>query len=41
MLKYSHKVNKGEFEYMNTEVINLTEEKMKKTLDNLDRKSVV
>ena len=40
MLKYSHKVNKGEFEYMNTEVINLTEEKMKKTLDNLEHRFV-
>lgn len=40
MLKYSHKVNKGEFEYMNTEVINLTEEKMNKTLDNLEHRFV-
>lgn len=40
MLKYSHKANKGEFEYMNTEVINLTEEKMKKTLDNLEHRFV-
>jgi ribosome recycling factor len=40
MLKYSHKANKGEFEYMNTEVINLTEEKMNKTLDNLEHRFV-
>jgi len=40
MLKYSHKVNKGEFGYMNTEVINLTEEKMNKTLDNLEHRFV-